>query len=165
MPTKEGPSALIAGAFGELPEILAGELRAIGVRPAFVERLPVSDGAESLFFYCGVDAGERLAPRLAAAEKHSGKVKRIFLIRANPATAAGRAAEHALRMICSKSGASLSIVSSDESLTAEFISRLAELVRGAPAPKASSGPDRGIDRLRARLLALIRYFTGLSPAS
>jgi hypothetical protein len=106
--------------------------------------------------YCGVDAGERLAPRLAAAEKLSGKVKRVFLLRADPATAAGRAAEHALRMLCSRSGASLSIVSADESLKAEFISRLAELAGGVPDPRA---------RLMARLAALMRYFTGLSPAS
>lgn len=152
MPPRERPSALIAGAFGELPEILARELRAIGVRPAFIERLPAPDDAESLFFYCGADAGPRLAPRLAAAGKLSARVKRVFLIRAAPATADGMAAEDALRALCTRHGASLAVLSAEESLKQEFIDGLGELAGGAPD-------------LRARLRALIRYFKGPSAAS
>lgn len=148
-------TALIAGAFGELPELLARELRAIGVRPAFIDRLPAPDDAESLFFYCGADAGPRLAHRLAAAEKLSGKVRRVFLIRAAPATADGLAAEDALRALCSRRAASLSVMSADESVRREFIDRLAGLSRAGGR----------IDRLLTRLLATIRRFTGLSAAS
>lgn len=107
-----GPTALILGAFGPAPELLARELRSLGGSPVFLERAPPPEEAAALYFFCSEDAGERLGARLAAAAAAAAaaRVRKVVLVRLDPPARDGLAAEATLRRICAEAGAAFEVV-------------------------------------------------------